>query len=169
MLLAEFKDKVYPLRHKVFRLANWMLNHREEAEDVSQEIMLKAWAMRDRLAGYKSIEAVLITMTRNLCLDKIKTTRYAVSDVTTLKIEDNTPSQLQNVVYREGQEVIRKIISALPEQQRVVVQLRSVEGLSFEEVADITGLTINNIRVCLSRARKTIRESYSKYMADEQG
>lgn len=139
-----------------------MLNHTEEAEDVAQEIMLKAWAMRDRLSTYRSIEALLITMTRNLCLDKIKTTRHITSDIAQLNIEDSSHSQLQEFLSKEGQNIIHKIISALPEQQRIVIQLRSIEALSFDEVADITGLTVNNVRVCLSRARKSIRESYLK-------
>jgi RNA polymerase sigma factor (sigma-70 family) len=168
MLLAEFKNKVYPLKHKVFRLAKWLLNHNEDAEDVAQEIMLRAWAMRERLHDYKSIEALLITMTRNLCLDKLKTARRSISDITLLKIEDAAPSQLQTLLSNERQQIIDRIIRALPEQQRTVIQLRSVEGLSFDEMADITGLSINNIRVSLSRARKSIRESYLKFMADEK-
>jgi RNA polymerase sigma-70 factor (ECF subfamily) len=165
MQLTEFKSKVYPLRHRVFRLAKWILNNQEEAEDVAQEIMVRAWTMRDRLSGYKSIEAFLITMTRNLCLDRIKTTRKS-TDITQLKIESSAPSQLEDVLAKELHAIIRTIIQSLPDQQRLVVQLRSIEELPFDEVSEITGLSINNVRVCLSRARKTIQERYLKYMAD---
>ncbi len=168
MQLTEFKNKVYPLRHKVFRLAKWMLNHDEEAEDVAQEIMLKAWTMRDKLSSYKSIEALLITMTKNLCLDKIKTMRYSTSNILFLKIESTVPSQLERILSQEDETIIRQIVEELPEQQRLVIRLRSIEELSFDEVSEITGLTINNIRVTLSRARKTIHERYQKYMGNEK-
>ena len=166
MQLTEFKNKVYPLRHKVFRLAKWMLNHTEEAEDVAQEIMLKAWTMRNQLSSYKSIEALLITMTKNRCLDKIKTTRYPTTNIMSLKIQSSVPSQLESVLSQEGENIIRQIVEELPEQQRLVIRLRSIEELSFEEVSEITGLTVNNIRVSLSRARKTIHERYQKYIGD---
>jgi RNA polymerase sigma factor (sigma-70 family) len=168
MQLTEFQETVYPLRHKVFRFARCVLNNQEEAEDVAQEIMVRAWTMRDKLSGYKSIEAFLITMTKNLCLDKIKTKRHA-ADITQLKIESGAPSQLERVLSNEAHAIIRKIINTLPDQQRIVVQLRNIEEFSFEEVSEITGLSVNNIRVCLSRARKTIQERYLKYMGDGKG
>jgi RNA polymerase sigma factor (sigma-70 family) len=59
--------------------------------------------------------------------------------------------------------VIQNIIKRLPEQQRLVIQLKSVEGLSFEEIEEITAMSINSIRVTLSRARKTINEVYQQH------
>jgi RNA polymerase sigma-70 factor (ECF subfamily) len=62
---------------------------------------------------------------------------------------------------------VNEIIKLLPEQQRIVVHLRNIEELSMEEIASVTEMSINNIRVTLSRARKSINEIYQKHFNHE--
>jgi RNA polymerase sigma-70 factor (ECF subfamily) len=60
------------------------------------------------------------------------------------------------------------MIGNLPEQQRTLLQLRDIQGLEYTEIADITGLEVNAIRVNLSRARKKMRDNINKYQYDER-
>ena len=72
MTSEEFKKELLPLKNKLFRLAWQLTGQREEAEDVVQEVYLKAWDMRHKLAHYKSMEGLLVTITRNRCLDRLR-------------------------------------------------------------------------------------------------
>ena len=68
MELQEFQHKVYPLKNKLFRFAKRLLDHTEEAEDIVQEVFIKLWNRRDKLDEYRSVEALAMITTKNLCL-----------------------------------------------------------------------------------------------------
>src|SRR5689334_1642447 len=88
MDLQEFKIKVYPVRDKLFRLAKMMLQNREEAEDTLQEVFLKLWMLRQGLPAYNSIEALAMKMTKNACLNKLKSQKVKkMVDVTYLEVD----------------------------------------------------------------------------------
>ena len=69
---AEFLNIVLPFKDKVFRLAKRLLVSNEEAEDATQEILLKLWKNKENIENYKNVEAFSMTMTKNFCLDKLK-------------------------------------------------------------------------------------------------
>lgn len=154
----EFRIKVYPLKNKLFRFAKRMLDHTEEAEDVVQETFIKLWGRREKLDEYRSVEALAMIMTKNLCLDKIKAKRYPVENM-----EDHRRfiENMPDIIKADHSELIHGIhlaIKLLPEQQQIIVYLRDIEGYEFDEIAEIVEMKENAIRVALSRARKQIRE-----------
>ncbi len=144
-----------------------LLNHREEAEDVVQEVFLKVWKMRDELEKYRSVEALMMTMTRNMCLDKLKMKK---NKAMSLQPEWNVLQQENPHEQSEQRDLVRKVKSVmnqLPEQQRTIIQLRDVEACTFDEMMEITGFDKNYLRVNLSRARKKIRETIEKLQQNE--
>jgi RNA polymerase sigma factor (sigma-70 family) len=158
-----FKDEVIPLQNSLYRFANALLNDPTEAEDVVQEIFARLWSKRDSLGDVDNIKAFAFKMTRNLSLDKIKLRKQTVSEIerNSLLVSDFNPHELTEI--KDMAAVVQSIIKRLPEQQRLVIQLKSVEELSFEEIEEITAMSINSIRVTLSRARKTINEVYQQH------
>jgi len=159
MNLDDFKKQVIPLKNKLFRFANRLLENREEAEDMVQEAFIKLWNRRDKLDEYRSVEALAMVTTRNLCLDKLKRKKITIEKIENLKDEMTNSQQdqktdLSNIVHK-----IHQIIQTLPEQQRSIIQLRDIEGYDFEEIAELLDMNENAVRVSLSRARKKIRES----------
>jgi RNA polymerase sigma-70 factor (ECF subfamily) len=70
---------------------------------------------------------------------------------------------------RESEDIMYHVIDQLPEIYKVVINLREIEGLSYEEIADKTEQNINTLRVTLSRARKIIREEFNKYQNERRG
>jgi RNA polymerase sigma factor (sigma-70 family) len=158
MNLQEFQDKVYPLKNKLFRFAKRILDQTEEAEDVVQEVFIRLWNRREKLDEYRSVEALAMVTTKNLCLDKIKAKRYPVEAMENHRVFlENIPGETK----ADHSDLIRGIhraIKMLPEQQQIIVHLRDVEGYEFEEIAEIVDMNENAIRVALSRARKKIRE-----------
>ena len=162
MTLETFKIEVLPLKDKLYRLANRLLQNIPEAEDTVQEVFLRLWARREKLEQYRSIEAFAMTITKNLCLDKLKSKKNKTDELTIRNQGMNNLTPYKSIELSESVKNVQRIINTLPEQQRMIVQLRDVEGYEFEEISEILQLSINTIRVNLSRARKKIRSSYLK-------
>jgi RNA polymerase sigma-70 factor (ECF subfamily) len=166
MTKEEFKTYVLPAKGKLFRLAVTLLNSRPEAEDAVQDVYLKLWNMRSKLAQYTSVEALAVTMTKNLCIDKLRSYQHrnqnanGLEKVTLSSSDRYDPAQ--QLERNESMLQLHEIINRLPEQQRMVLHLRDIEHYSYDEIESMTNMTRNNIRVTLSRARKGVREEYIK-------
>jgi len=164
MDLKTFTQRVLPSQGRLFRLAKLFLRNREEAEDTLQEVLLKLWTHRQQLESYQSVEAFAVQMTRNLCLDKLKSKSYQTTtgDLDLHDVSTDSISPYQQTELADSAALMRQLIEALPEQQKLILHLRDVEEYSFEEIQEVTGMTVNNIRVILSRARKEVRDGYLK-------
>ena len=158
----EFIHLVNPFKDKVFRLAKRLLVSTEEAEDATQEILVKLWNKNDGLQEYKSVEALAMTMTKNYCFDQLKSKRASNLKIVHNNFTDREASLQQKVEDSDTWNWVEKIINNLPEQQKMIIQMRDIEQYEFEEIAKIMEMNETAIRVALSRARKTIRESMTK-------
>ena len=154
----DFVLLINPFKDKLFRLAKRLLVSTEEAEDATQEILVKLWSKNENLETYKSIEAVAMTMTKNYCLDQLKSKRAGNLKIVHTNFTDREPSLDKKVEDNDSLIWVEKIINQLPEQQRLIIQLRDIEQCEFSEIAKITEMNETAVRVALSRARKTIRE-----------
>ena len=162
MTAEEFKSRLLPAKNKLFRLALSLLVSRQEAEDVVQEVYLKMWDMRNDLSKYKSTDALMMTITRNQCLDKLKLKK---NKAVSLNEDFNSHSRIDLNEITEQMDMVqaaKKFMLQLPEQQKTIIHLRDVEGYEFEEIAKITGYDLNYIRVNISRGRRKIKESLIK-------
>ncbi|MBO6496516.1 sigma-70 family RNA polymerase sigma factor [Roseivirga sp.] len=169
MELQEFKTKVLPLKDRLFRIAVHLLKSAEEAEDALQDVMVRLWDKRGQLKEYRSVEAFAVTVTKNRCLDKLKSKKHKYHlDVQELEVDSGFESPYKRLELSESMQVMIRSFQELPEQQRLLITLRDLEGYSYEEIAEQTGLQVNNIRVGLSRARKAAREAYLKVADYEQ-
>jgi RNA polymerase sigma-70 factor (ECF subfamily) len=157
----EFTTLVIPLKDRLYRLAKRILISADEAEDAVQEVLLKLWNGRQKIENYNSPEAFAITMTKNYCLDRLKSKQ--ASNLKIVHSNYQTSENLERDVEAfEGVALVFKIMESLPEQQRIVLQLRDVEEFEFEEIAKMMDKSETAIRVTLSRARKSVRESLIK-------
>ncbi|WP_299536225.1 RNA polymerase sigma factor [Ulvibacterium sp.] len=158
MRQSEFLNVVMPFKDKLYRLAKRLLVSTEEAEDATQEILLKLWSKNEMIGSYKNVEAFAMTMTKNFCLDRLKSRQAG-----NLKLvhsnygETGTPLQKQ-VEVKDSALWVQKIMVELPEQQKMVLQLRDVEEYDYDEIAEMLDMKPSTVRVALSRARKTVRE-----------
>ncbi|MCX6243541.1 MAG: sigma-70 family RNA polymerase sigma factor [Bacteroidetes bacterium] len=158
MELREFKIQVIPLKDKLYRLAKRLLEDADEAQDIVQEVFIKLWNRRDKLDEYRSVEALAVVTTRNMCLDKLKAKKYPVERIDELRSDPAEPATESAVDIEELSGRIRQIIQTLPEQMKTIMQLRDIEGYDYEEIAGIMEMNENAVRVNLSRARKKVRE-----------
>jgi RNA polymerase sigma-70 factor (ECF subfamily) len=163
METEEFKSLVLSFKDRLFRLAEALLDNRPESEDVVQDVYLKLWNMREELSKYNSVEAFAVTVTKNLCIDKLRSYRRKNKnedglEQVTIRSETNDPEH--SFELKESLQQVHEIIRTLPKQQSVVLHLRDIEQYSYDEIEKMTDLSRNNIRVTLSRARKKVREKY---------
>ena len=158
----EFMLLVNPFKDKVFRMAKRLLVSTEEAEDATQEVLVKLWNRHESLDEYKSVEAVAMTMTKNYCLDQLKSKRASNMKIVHNNFTDREASLQQKVEDRDTWNWVEKIMNDLPEQQKLIVQMRDIEEMEFEEIGKILDMNETAIRTALSRARKTIREKMIK-------
>ena len=167
MRIITFQADVLPLKNILFRLALRITQNRADAEDVVQETMMKVWNRRGEWQQIESMEAFCLTVCRNVSLDKLRRVDRQV-----LSLED-TPTEAggfdpidhshsanpeQQAVQRDRLQQVRRIISQLPEKQRSCIQLRDIEGKSYRDIATILGITEQQVKVNIFRARQTVKE-----------
>lgn len=164
MKSSEFKLMVMPYSSRLYRMAFRLMNNREEAEDIVQEVYVKLWGMRNDLNKYNSIEALSIRITRNLCLDQLRRRKVNQNALKAekLKEESHSVTPAEDLEKKEEIELIHTLIAALPEPQRSLVYLRHLEGKEYEEISEMVNMNVNAIRVSISRARKQMREMLEK-------
>jgi len=158
MQQKEFLNLVMPFKDKLFRLAKRLLVSREEAEDVTQEILLKLWSKKANMSQYKSVEAFAMTMTKNFCLDRLKSKQAGNLKLVHSNYRDENTSLQKQLEAEDSVNWVERIMDELPEQQKMVLQLRDVEDYDFEEISDMLDMKPTAVRVTLSRARKAVRE-----------
>ncbi len=159
---SDFLKVVLPFKDKVFRLAKRLLVSTEEAEDATQELLFKLWKNNEKLSSYKNVEAFAMTMTKNYCYDRLKSKQASNLTLVHSNYKEKDTSLDKRVEYRDSVNQVHQLIENLPEQQKLIIQLRDVEQYDFDEICKMLDMKPTAVRVALSRARKTIREELIK-------
>lgn len=159
---SDFIKVITPFKDRVFRLAKRLLVSTEEAEDATQEVLVKLWNNKGKLESYSSVEALAMTMTKNYCLDQLKSKRATEMRIVHSNYSDRQAGLQQQAEDRDSWSWVEKIMETLPEQQKMILQMRDIEQYEFEEIAKIMDMNETAVRVALSRARKTLREQLTK-------
>jgi RNA polymerase sigma-70 factor (ECF subfamily) len=159
---SNFLKVVLPFKDKVFRLAKRLLVSTEEAEDATQELFLKLWRNKGKLEEYKNVEAFAMTMTKNYCFDRLKSKQASNLTLVHSNYQEKETALETKIEHQDSVNQVHELIDKLPEQQKLVIQLRDVEQYDFEEIGKMLDMKPTAVRVTLSRARKTIREELIK-------
>ncbi len=163
MSQERFKAEILPIRQKLFHIARKILVEEEEAEDATQEVLLKLWRMRDSLKQYDNLPAFASTVTKNHCFDRLKIKNRTELINETYNTHASTDNPHLSLERKNTEEVLHKIIENLPSLQQLIITMKDIEEYEVEEIAEITGTKAEAVRVNLSRARKKVREEYIKW------
>lgn len=158
---ATFQEHIFPIRHKLFRFALRITGNAHEAEDVVQEVMEKVWKSSAEQSGaVQNWEAWCMTLTRNRSLDKARSQNLRrTASIDGLPERSNGQiNQATSVEDRDLADQIKRMMQELPEKQRLVMHLRDIEELSYDEIAEVLSISLDQVKVNLHRARKAIRE-----------
>jgi RNA polymerase sigma-70 factor (ECF subfamily) len=161
---GEINNYSVELKNKICRLAYRLLQNEEEAKDVTQEVFEKTWKKRHQLGRFRSIVALSLKMAKDICTDRIR--HRIVQQKFATEFKHTTSTILDNIPYetKDLAELAKQLINNLPPKQQLIIHLRDIEGLEFEEIKNITEMKTTAIRMNLSRARKTIRKQMIKIM-----
>ena len=173
--IRRFKEAIEQHRDRVYTLAYYHLGHSQEAEDVTQEVLVRLWEHWEEVGSRQSPRPWLIRVTRNLCIDRHRRTRRrqetfpALDDPEAMEeVETITPGPAGVYEARETQARLEGAIQKLGEPQRSVVILREIEELSYLEIAEALDLSIDQVKVTLHRARKKLREELMERVAGDE-
>lgn len=150
----EFHNQYLPLARMLYRIAFYILEDKSAAEDAVQEAYLRLWDSRDLLDNVLSPKSYCATMVKNICLDRIRRAQRLEFPEQLPEVEQHPQDDIDN---KERLAMALDAIKSLPDRQREVLLLRTVEGLSYEEISARTGIGTMSLRVILSRARTTLK------------
>jgi RNA polymerase sigma-70 factor, ECF subfamily len=159
--LASFEETMLPHMDAAHNLARWLLRNEEDAQDVVQEAYLRAFKSFGGFHGSNG-RAWLLTIVRNTAYTLLKKNRAV--DLTTTFDEEihatghDLASPATILEHAEDAELIRKAMDELPAEFREILVLRHLEGLSYNEIADIAQLAPGTVMSRLSRARGKLKE-----------
>ena len=158
----EFLETVLPFKDKVFRLAKRLLVSTDEAEDATQELYFKLWKNKSKIGSYNNVEAYAMMMTKNYCLDQLKSKRASNLSLVHSNYKDESSELETKIEFKDSASIIKKLMNDLPEKQKMIIQLRDIENYDYHEIGKIVNMEPTAIRVALSRARNTLRENFIK-------
>ncbi|HTI93786.1 MAG TPA: RNA polymerase sigma factor [Puia sp.] len=147
------------MKDKLFRFAFRLLQNVQEAEDAVQDVMAGIWAKRDQWGEWKSMEAYCMTATRNNCLDRIRRRRIlAVQEEKAGQVSSPDRDPYEKMMDKQMIQRIRQCMDVLPENQQQVVRLREMEGFSYNEIAEVLDMTLDQVKINLFRGRNAIKK-----------
>jgi RNA polymerase sigma-70 factor (ECF subfamily) len=155
-LRARFESQMLPLMGEAYNLARWLMKNDQEAQDAVQEAYLRAFRYFEGFHG-ESGKAWLLKIVRNVCLSYFSDSREGkvVSiDDADLQVEDLAPLPSVVLERKVTIDAVRATVEALPSDFRAVIVLREMDGLSYKEIAEVTGVPIGTVMSRLARARQ---------------
>lgn len=158
-----FAELVNLHQNMVYGLALRKLGNPHDAEEVAQTAFLNAWRGLKAFKGDSSFATWLYRLTSNACIDHLRqngkhTENRSLEDETLPPLPDHKPGPEEQALGREQQEILRKAIEQLPPEQRTVLLLREMDGLTYEEIAQLLHLELGTVKSRLARARLALRD-----------
>jgi RNA polymerase sigma factor (sigma-70 family) len=153
---ARFETLMLPLANDAYNLARWLMKNQEDAEDAVQESYLRAFRFFASFQG-TNFRGWLLRIVRNTCYSALGARKLRDKEVPLEeeadKIEDHSPLPPVNVARKATVEAVREAIAALPVEFREAVVLRELEGLTYKEISEVTGVPIGTVMSRLARGR----------------
>jgi RNA polymerase sigma-70 factor (ECF subfamily) len=159
---AQFVMEILPFRERLVVYANRLLENKEDAEDIIQEVFIKLWQIRHELCNYNSPYALSVTITKRLCINRLKVYQRREKEPCGFILTGKHLSPDIQLEQKEGVAHLFRIIDQLPSLQQAIIRMKHVDGLQVAEIAALTGSNPKAIRMNLSRARKKMKELFLK-------
>ena len=157
--MNEIKEIWLPLSDRFYRVAYHILESQEDAEDAVQELYLKLIKTHGKLTDIQDPAAFGITILRNICIDTIRRREKRKSEELHEYMVADVSSPDKAAAEKDKLRILIHEIDKLPQKQSMVLKMRTLEGLEYDEIAKRTGLSLINIRVLISIARKTLKKN----------
>jgi RNA polymerase sigma-70 factor, ECF subfamily len=159
--LPNFEETVLPHLDAAYNLARWLTRNTRDAEDVVQEAYLRAFRFFPSFRGGDA-RAWLMKIVRNTCYNWLHANRRlndaAEFDENQFTPDTHAPNPEEIALQNDTGTFVREALEKLPRNFREVLILRELEGMSYKEIADITGMPAGTVMSSISRARGRLRQ-----------
>lgn len=175
---GSYRRLVEAYQDRLFRLVLSLVHDREQAEDLTQEVFVKAWFALASFERQSAFYTWLYRIASNHCLDYLRKRRpnqisidRPVSEESEATFENQLEAPLSDqpeapiVALAEAAAIMEK----LDPGQKMILCLRELEGHSYEELAEILKCPVNTVKSRLNRAREALKEAYTRYYGDRAG
>ena len=163
-----FEELVVRHQHRVFGVALRMLDNAAEAEEIAQETFLRAHRSLAEFRGEAKVSTWLYAIVSRLCLNRLASADRRVGrpgDEVLLRVADGEAGPQDTAERGELETALHRAIADLAEERRVVVILRDLEGMAYDEIARALGLELGTVRSRLHRARMDLKEKMERFLS----
>lgn len=150
-----FEAHIWPLKSKLYRMAYLWVKDRDIANDVLQQVFEKAWRQKNDLQKMDNPTGWMVRSLKNEALQHFRANKK-LEPLGDQEFEEEAAADQEDT--SEKLKLVFKFLDKLPEKQREVFQLREVEGLTYEEIAEYLEVSLDQVKVNLHRARKSLRD-----------
>ncbi len=166
-----FEEIIARYETKVFGVIYYMMRNKNEVEDIAQEVFIKVFKNLRKFKGDSSLYTWIYKITVNLCLDELKKRKKVVyldekvevnDSELEIQLSSNEKDQAKLYEEKELKECMQKCIRELPEKQRIMLILRDIQGLPYEEISRITGIKLGTVKSQINRARLKLKDLIEK-------
>ena len=155
-----FEQQARTWREKALSVSMSCGAGRDEAEDIAQDVMLRLWQMHNELERYRSVEAIVALMARQLLRNhQRRKPSEALDEAIIVSLNTSPQDELE---MKEDDEWLTRKLQQLPTTQRTLLYMRQVERQSHEEIARLLGIEITSVSTLLARARRSLLEDIKR-------
>ncbi len=172
---AAFEELVAKYQSKVFSMALSFTRNREAADDLAQEIFLKAYLALPRFHGKSEFGTWLYRISINHIKDYLRK-KSRVKEVSLEDVAEVSASNREQMERAEQEQetearrtLVQRFVQGLPEKYRVIVTLRDIQGLAYEQISQTLKLSPGTVDSRLHRARRMLRKKLAPYLLREGG
>ena len=169
--MAAFDELVLKHKNRLFNLVYWFLGDYQDANDCAQETFIKVFKSIKNFRFESAFSTWLYRIAVNTCKNRLKSSAYRWKKKTVSletsngskngnpfsEIVNDSPTPVMAIEKKERMIRIQKAINSLPEEQNQVVVLRDIQGLSYQDISDITGLNLGTVKSRLARGRLELK------------
>ena len=157
-----YEELVRRYQRRLYNLAGRLTGDREEAEDLAQEALVRAYVALPRFRKGERFSPWVYKIAVNLCINYLRRRKTLVALNDQAPFVDRSPTPEQSLERGETQATVQKAILALPEQYRAVILMRHQQELSYSEIAEALGLPLGTVKTHLFRAREMLHRLLSQ-------
>jgi RNA polymerase sigma-70 factor (ECF subfamily) len=164
---AAYEELVIGYQHRVFGMAMRMLGNPADAEEVAQEVFVRVHRSIADFRGDAKLSTWLYAIASRVCLSRLGSrgaTRGAAGEDALARVAAPQANPGEALERSELETALLDAIAALPDERRIVVVLRDLEGLDYREIAEALGLPLNTVRSRLHRARMDLKDKLERFL-----
>jgi len=158
-------EELYPRLHRSMKA--YLAGSEIEAEDILQETFLKAYKNLDQFEGNSNLYTWLYSIARNKCIDEFRKKKSGLNRSSIPVEEFEIESGEYETNDQAEMELLETAISQLPELLRSIVVMKSVDGLTYPEISEVTGVNEQTLKNRMFRARKQLAENLKQMGVDQ--